>query len=51
MTGFKSNGVIHEHVHFIPAVTINCRPPYVAGNVDSCWVTYRPGNRPKTKEQ
>jgi hypothetical protein len=50
MSCFEFHGVIHECVHFYPAITINCNPPYVTGQVDSCYVTYHPRNRPKTKK-
>ena len=28
-------------VDFIPAETINCHPPYIAGKRNTCWVRYR----------
>lgn len=26
---------------FMPAVTIHCEPPYIAGKIDSCWCRYK----------
>jgi len=42
--------IIRESVSFVPDITIDCNPPYTKGKRDSCWVKYRDGNRPKTKE-
>jgi len=48
---FKSNGIINSMVLFIPAITINCNPAYVKGLKDSCWIKYRAGQKPKTKQE
>lgn len=45
----RKDGLIAESILFIPAVTINCSPPYQKGVVDSCWVKYKQGERPTTK--
>lgn len=29
------------HVSFIPAETIDCNPPYIAGKKDSCWANVK----------
>jgi len=36
--GFTHNGLKNYQVSFVPAITINCNPPYVAGQRDSLWV-------------
>ena len=41
---------VSELVHFVPAVTIDCNPPYIKGQQDSTWVNYPRCNRPKTQE-
>ena len=38
------------NVSFIPAITINCNPPYIAGELDSCWANVK-GINPTNKEQ
>ena len=35
---------------FVPANTIECKPPYVEGKISSCWIKYRPENKPQSKE-
>lgn len=40
---------IGVQVSFVPAETINCVPPYVAGKPDSCWI--RRSDYPKPKDQ
>jgi len=42
--------IVSEHVSFVPAKNIAGQPPYVKGILDSCWVKYRKGERPTTKE-
>ena len=39
---FTSNGIVNESLSFIPDITIDCNPPYVKGQRDSCWVKYNP---------
>jgi hypothetical protein len=53
ITHYKKEGysIVHQDVSFMPAVTINCSPPYIEGKRDSCYVSYRQGNKPKTKRQ
>jgi len=48
---FTHNGFINAMVSFIPDININCNPPYIKGKKDSCWIKYRPGNKPKTKSE
>ena len=38
------------NVWFIPAVTIDCDPPYVKGKIDSCWTNVT-GIDPCNKKQ
>lgn len=47
---YESDGLIHCEVCFIPNVTIKCKPPFIKGKVDSRWIKYRKGNKPKNKE-
>jgi hypothetical protein len=42
--------LVNEQVYFIPDTNIKCNPPYVKGKEDTCWVKYRKGTRPTTKE-
>jgi hypothetical protein len=42
--------LVSEHVSFVPAKNISGDSPYVKGILDSCWVKYRKGERPTTKE-
>lgn len=42
--------LVNEHVSFVPAKNIECTPPYIKGIIDGCWVKYRKGERPTTKE-
>jgi hypothetical protein len=42
--------LVSEHVAFVPAKNIEGQPPYIKGVLDSCWVKYRKGERPSTKE-
>ena len=53
ITHYKNEGysIVHQDVSFVPAVTINCNPPYIEGKRDSCYVKYRQGNKPKTKRE
>ena len=51
-TKFLSNGireneyVVNHLINFIPAITIDCNPPYVAGKIDGKWLKYRKGFKP-----
>ena len=46
---FESNGLTNCSVAFVPAITINCKPPFVKGKVTSSWIKFRPGNKPTNK--
>lgn len=46
-----TENVVRELVFFIPGETIECTPPFIEGKSDSRWVTYKKGNRPKSKRQ
>lgn len=48
---YESNELIHCLVCFVPAVTIECAPAYNKGKSDSCWISYRKGHEPKSKEE
>lgn len=48
---FTSDGIIHCSVSFIPAITLNCEPPFIKGKRDSCWIKFRPREAPKSKEE
>jgi hypothetical protein len=48
---FESDGLVHCRVFFVPAVTINCRPPYKKGKPDSTWIKYRKDKKPQSKEE
>lgn len=48
---FESNGLINCMVVFVPAKTIKCNPPYLKGKKDSCWIKFKPGKAPKTKQE
>ena len=48
--GYIENGIVSEQVWFIPDIPVGCYPPYIQGKKDSCWVRYRKGQRPTTKE-
>lgn len=48
---FTHNGLVHVQVYFIPDQDVKCDPPYIKGKKDCCWVSFFPGNRPKTKKQ
>jgi hypothetical protein len=49
--GFIHGDIVSEQVWFTPSITIDCIPPYAKGQRDSCWVKYKIGNRPTTKEE
>ena len=46
---FEHNGLTHSQVWFYPDVDIHCKPPYIKGQKDSCWVKYR--YPPVTREE
>ncbi len=48
---FESKGFIHCMVSFVPAITIECNPPFIKGKADSRWIKYRAKNKPKSKEE
>lgn len=50
---FISGGLIHCQVVFIPAITINCNPPFVKGKTDSRWISFRqrPANKKELEER
>jgi hypothetical protein len=52
-SSYESNSLTHCMVCFIPAMTINCVPPYVKGKVDSCWIAFRerPANKNELEER
>lgn len=41
-TFFYDGRIRNELVSFIPAETVNCKPAYVRGKRDSCWIKYNP---------
>lgn len=47
----ESDGLIHCMVTFVPAITIECKPPYIKGKKDSIWIKYPKGKEPKSKEE
>ncbi len=48
---FESNGLINCIVSFVPAVTIECNPPYVRGVKTSTWIKFRPDHVPSSQEE
>lgn len=48
---FEHNGLINCQVIFVPAKTIDCNPPYIKGERNSCWIKFRPEDPPKSKEE
>jgi hypothetical protein len=49
--GFTHNGRRNYQIWFVPAITINCKPPYIAGKMDCCWVRVFDKPLPKTTDQ
>lgn len=48
--GRENYTIVNELVSFVPAKNIECTPPYKKDILDSCWVKYRKGERPTTKQ-
>jgi len=46
---FRSNGLTHCQVLFVPAISIDCNPPFIARKKDSCWIKFR--KSPKTQKE
>ena len=46
---YESDGLTHCQVCFIPTKTLDCNPPFVKGEVSSCWIAFR--QRPANKEE
>lgn len=45
--GIRENEyIVHHYINFIPAITIDCNTPYIAGKIDSKWLKYRKGSKP-----
>ena len=50
--GFDHDNMRHYQVSFRCGVTIDCKPPYVAGKMDSCWTSIRKdGKLPNPTDQ
>ena len=46
-SGIRENEYIVNHlINFVPAITIDCKPPYIAGKADSKWLKYPKGYKP-----
>lgn len=48
---FENNGLINCMVSFVPAITIDCNPPFTKGIKTSTWIKFKPDNEPKSKEE
>lgn len=42
----KNEFIINHYVNFIPAINIDCNPPYIIGKMDNKWIKYRKGFKP-----
>lgn len=42
ITDLQGNLTINNvNVAFIPDITIDCKPPFIKGKLDSCWIKYK----------